>query len=114
MWARKCRVQQNVDFSYAADLRIAKQWFSSAATGSRLANRLALARSHGVWLRSSSAGTHARAQAELHQYVQLQIDRKHIYRSLISRAIVRKACSTLTAVLAEVSKKGIPSVFENS
>ena len=36
------------------------------------------------------------------------------YRSLISFAIVKKACSTLREVLAEVSKKGIFSWSANS
>lgn len=35
-------------------------------------------------------------------------------RSLIWRAIVRKACSTLDAFLAEVSRKGIPRLSANS
>lgn len=35
-------------------------------------------------------------------------------RSLICRAIVKKACSTLDAFLAEVSRKGIPRLSANS
>ena len=35
-------------------------------------------------------------------------------RSLIWRAMVRKACSTLLAFLAEVSRKGIPRLSANS
>lgn len=35
-------------------------------------------------------------------------------RSLIWRAMVRKACSTLLAFLAEVSRKGMPRLSANS
>ena len=35
-------------------------------------------------------------------------------RSLIWRAMVRKACSTLLAFLADVSRKGIPRLSANS
>ena len=36
------------------------------------------------------------------------------YRSLISLAIVRKACSTFIEFLAEVSRNGIPNCWANS
>jgi hypothetical protein len=35
-------------------------------------------------------------------------------RSLIWRAMVRKACSTLVALFAEVSRKGMPRLSANS
>ena len=35
-------------------------------------------------------------------------------RSLIWRAMVRKACSTLLAFFAEVSRKGMPRLSANS
>lgn len=35
-------------------------------------------------------------------------------RSLIWRAMVRKACSTLVALFADVSRKGMPRLSANS
>lgn len=102
---------------------------SLAASSSRLLDVLTLADLE-VRLCASTGGHGGRAHSALigkTESVSLAFDwstrrarcgrerrSRKTYRSLICLAIVKKACSTLVASLADVSRKGMPSESANS